>query len=103
MNIEADFIRRIVNGNAVLFAGAGFSSDSISLTGKNPICAKELSKKICKLCNIDEDEDLGFSSDYAISNRFTDTLISLLKDFFVIYSVSSYTFNKVEKNLYYEL
>lgn len=91
MDIEADFIRRIVNGNAVLFTGAGFSSDSISLTGKNPICAKELSKKICKLCNIDEDEDLGFSSDYAISNRFADTLISLLKDFFVIKSVSSDT------------
>lgn len=86
--LEKELINKISRGNAILFTGAGFSLDFVSISGKTPLCASELSKEICRITGIEPDEDLKYSSDRCIEQKHTTELISLLKDYFIIKSVS---------------
>ena len=87
LDIETELISKISTGNAILFTGAGFSLDLISLNGKHPLRASDLSKEICKIAEIEPDDDLKYSSDVCISKGCTTKLINLLKDYYVIQSV----------------
>lgn len=84
-----ELIDKMKTGNAVLFTGSGFSLDFESINGKSPISAKKLSKEICKITNIQEDEDLGYTSDVCLKKNCANQLISLLKDYYTIKSVES--------------
>lgn len=85
--IENELIARIATGNAILFTGAGFSLDLVSLNGKHPLRASDLSKEICKIAEIESDDDLKYSADVCISKKYTAKLINLLRDYYTIKSV----------------
>ena len=87
VDIKKELINKISTGNAILFTGAGFSLDLVSLNGKCPLKASDLSKEICKISEIEPDDDLKYSSDVCISKKHTTALINLLKDYYVIQSV----------------
>ena len=87
LDIEKELITKISTGNAILFTGAGFSLDLVSLKGTHPLRASDLSKEICKIAEIEPDDDLKYSSDVCISKGCTTELISLLKNYYVIQSV----------------
>ncbi|WP_426369936.1 SIR2 family protein [Pseudocolwellia sp. HL-MZ7] len=91
---EVDLIKlqsRLQTGNAILFTGAGFSLGTENTLGKEPPLAKGLSKKISKLAGIDEDEDLKYTANvYLKYNSNPSPLLSLLKDNFILKSVSDY-------------
>lgn len=89
--LQKELIDKISNGNAILFTGAGFSLDLVSVSGKAPLRSSELSTAICKIAGIEPDDDLKYSSEYCIVYRHTEELINLLKDYFVIRSVSDAT------------
>ncbi len=86
-DIEKELLTKISTGNAILFTGAGFSLDLISLNGKHPLRASDLSKEICKIAEIESDDDLKYSSDVCIAKKHTIELINLLKDYYSIQSV----------------
>ena len=58
VDIEKELVSKISTGNAILFTGAGFSLDLVSLNGKCPLRASDLSKEICKISEIEPDDDL---------------------------------------------
>ncbi|WP_206046714.1 SIR2 family protein [Inconstantimicrobium porci] len=60
-------IKHIIDGNAILFLGAGFSADAINIDEKEMGDAKELSYKLCDEMNIDRSDDLGRVSQYYIN------------------------------------
>lgn len=84
-----ELIDKVKTGNAVLFTGSGFSLDFESINGKNPLSAKDLSKEICKVSNVQEDEELGYTSDVCLRKGCANQLISLLKDYYTIKSVEN--------------
>ena len=45
LDIEKELITKISTGNAILFTGAGFSLDLVSLNGTHPLRASDLSKE----------------------------------------------------------
>jgi hypothetical protein E4_22686 len=76
--IESKMINSLCKGESILFTGAGFSIGAKNLTGNSPSPAKELSKKISRLINIDDDEDLGYTSDVLITKN-KDKILELIK------------------------
>jgi len=69
----------IASGRSILFAGSGFSKGAENALNEEPPTAKELSRKICSLGGFDEDEDLGYASDYFLSTRDCGELIDFVK------------------------
>ncbi len=86
-DVEKELLTKISTGNAILFTGAGFSLDLVSLNGKHPLRASDLSKEICKIAEIESDDDLKYSSDVCISKKRITELINLLKECYIIQSV----------------
>lgn len=60
-------IKHIIDGNALLFLGAGFSADAVNIDGKEMGDAKELSYNLCDEIGIDRNDDLGKVSQYYIN------------------------------------
>lgn len=85
---EEKFLRRLSSGEAILFAGAGFSSDASNIEKSNPPIAKDLAKGICELMQIDPSDDLLFASDMAINYYDKNVLLEFLKNIFSIVEVS---------------
>jgi hypothetical protein len=82
------YLARSSNGTAVLFTGAGFSYGSTNLHGRSPKDSRALSRAICDLCSIDQDEDLYYSSEYCIDKHPIHDLVKLLREEFTIKTVS---------------
>jgi hypothetical protein len=82
-------LSRSNNGTSVLFTGAGFSFGAENINGKMPKDSRCLSRSICNLAHIDEDEDLYYSSEYYLDNRPQHELINLLKSEYTIKTVST--------------
>ena len=76
------------NGTSVLFTGAGFSFGAKNIKGKMPKDSINLSKAICKIAKIDEDDDLYYSSEYCLDNSPHHELVDLLKFEYTIKAVS---------------
>ncbi|HJS16456.1 MAG TPA: SIR2 family protein [Rheinheimera sp.] len=86
---QEELIRRISNGKAILFTGAGFSRGSQNITGQEPPLASALAKKIGELIiNMPDIDDLMFASDVAINYGHKRELIDLLKNNFTLKSAS---------------
>jgi len=84
-----DMLRRISTGKAVMFTGAGFSKKTLNIMNEEPPLAKELSKKIGSLAGLgDDNEDLMFTSRIYLKHGDKHELLNLLKDSFVLKSVS---------------
>ena len=76
------------NGTSVLFTGAGFSFGATNIKGETPKDSRKLSREICKIAKINEDDDLYYSSEYCLENTPRHELIDLLKAEYTITSVS---------------
>ena len=85
--ISEDILIKISTGKAILFTGAGFSSDAKNILGEEPPRSKELAKKICNLGGFPEDEDLRYAADYFMAKNDASKLIDLLKDNYSLLSV----------------
>jgi len=81
-------ISKVYAENTLLFIGAGFSLGSKDQTEESVLLAKDLSIKICKLGDFDEDEDLAYSADYYLKYHDASALIGLLKNCFTVKDVS---------------
>lgn len=85
-----DIIRKISNGKAILFVGAGFSKNGKNIIGNELPLAKELSNLIGKIGEFDDGNDLKYAADYFLNScclknsKLTDKLIEKLKDIFTI-------------------
>ena len=82
MNIE-EAIRHAIDGNAILFLGAGFSCGGKNRNGETLPSASELSKRLCKEMGIPESSDLAIVSDmfidHSVYGKGVKELISFLK------------------------
>lgn len=91
-----DAIRHILNGDAMLFVGAGFSKAAISAyNGKRMLTACELSKELCNEMGIPEKEDLSKVSNYFLGDKKdkeysirAQKLIKKLQDCFICKDVT---------------
>ncbi|WP_257939170.1 SIR2 family protein [Campylobacter lari] len=92
-----DIIKKIHNGRAVLFVGAGFSQGAIGFNGELPVSNK-LRDMICKLMNRPEDDERKLSeiADFFIEGYCKDNpeklkeFIKQMKDTFTVKEVKSY-------------
>lgn len=84
------YLSKSNNGTAILFTGAGFSYGARNIKGEMPKDSRRISREICKLCGIEEDEDLYYSSEYCLDNKPHHELIRLLKSEYTINSVSKF-------------
>jgi len=82
-------LSRSNNGTSILFTGAGFSFGAKNIRGQMPKDSINLSRAICKIAKIDEDDDLYYSSEYCLDNSPHHELIDLLKSEYSIKSVSN--------------
>ncbi len=83
-------LKLIASGKAILFAGAGFSSEAISImNGELPI-ARVLADKIDEITDETSNQDLFIASQNAIDNNMEDELIDLIKDLFTVKKILSY-------------
>jgi len=82
--------KKILSGNGILFAGAGFSKMTMNISDNEPPLSRELSHRICDLIpDFEKDDDLMYVSDYYIKNEYDNSkLIRVLKDSFTIKSIS---------------
>ena len=76
------------NGTSILFTGAGFSFGAENIKGQMPKDSIHLSRAICKIAKIGEDDDLYYSSEYCIDNSPHHELVDLLKFEYSIKAVS---------------
>lgn len=85
-----DATKKILSGNGILFAGAGFSKKTTNINGLEPPLSWELSHKICDLMpDFEKDDDLMYVSDYYIKNNYDNNkLIKILKENFTIKNIS---------------
>jgi len=90
LSLLKTYLSKSNNRTAILFTGAGFSYGAQNIKGETPKDSRSLSREICKLCDIDEDDDLYYSSDYCLDTKPHHELINLLK--------AEYTIQKVSKS-----
>ncbi|WP_317946378.1 SIR2 family protein [Carnobacterium maltaromaticum] len=77
-------IKYAMNGNAILFTGAGFSAGVSNMTTSTIPFASQLSSEILsKELQIPPNNDLGLTSDMYIKKIGEDKLIDLLKELFI--------------------
>lgn len=75
-------IRNIINGEAILFAGSGFSADAEKSDGKRLCTARVLAHQLLAECGFSEDEyvdDLGQASEIYESEKGTLGLLEFVK------------------------
>lgn len=83
--------RRIASGNAIVFTGAGFSTETKNVLGHPPPLAKQLARELSKLAKLDEvSEELMFASEVALEFNDHNNILELLKDNYTLRSVSSF-------------
>lgn len=93
--IPEEFIQRITSGNAVLFAGAGFSRECENISSSQIVAAKDLSEKICELGGFERSQNLMYSSERYMSAKPENPykLVEFLKKNYIAKSVKPYIDN----------
>ena len=79
-NSLEEVLQKISSGNAILFTGAGFSSNAENIIGKEPPRASDLADLISKKGGFDGEGDLKFSANYFLRTKNDNELIELLKE-----------------------
>ncbi|MDK0804016.1 SIR2 family protein [Clostridium perfringens] len=73
-------IIHILNGDAILFAGAGFSYGAQNINGEKFLLGNELSEKMIKDADLDEDDlNLEYISELYIEEKGIESFIALMK------------------------
>ena len=90
-----EIYNHIIEGEAVLFIGAGFSRDAMNVKDQKMKDASQLSEDLCKDMKIKLSQDLGVVSDYYLGDKSApqyvsraQKLITKLQDNFTCKSVS---------------
>lgn len=83
-----DAIIHALNGDAVLFVGAGFSYGARNLKNEKFLMANGLCKEMIRIGNLEEDDDLAYISERFIEEHGEDALIDLLKNQYLCRSYS---------------
>lgn len=83
-------IKLIASGKAIIFAGAGFSTEAINIQDDGIPTGKILADKIDKLTGEMSHQDLLVASEKAIDNNLEDELIELLRNIFSIKEIKAY-------------
>ena len=85
-------IEHALNGNAMLFLGAGFSYDAKNHLDRKLGAAKELSHELCKEMRVKEKDNLSQVSNYYIKNNESNVirLIEKLQDYFICNTYEPY-------------
>lgn len=88
--VDLDMLkRRIASGNAIVFTGAGFSTETTNVLGKTPPLAKQLARDLSGLAKLEDiSEDLMFASEVALEFNDHDSILELLKDNYTLKDVS---------------
>ena len=83
-------VKYIIDGEAVLFLGAGFSREATNISNNFMNDASGFSKELCKEMNVREEEDLGKSSNLYLGVKQSkeyygkaQKLIAKLQDYFI--------------------
>lgn len=87
----SEAIKCILDGDAILFVGSGFSSMARKQNGDNLCSAKALSHKLLKECGFEESDyvdDLGQASEIFRAEKGTLPLLGFVKDEFTAASIS---------------
>lgn len=78
-------IEHAIDGNAVLFIGAGFSFGAENLEGSLPLSGRSLAKRLYELSGVETDDDnLSLASQMFLRMRSPSVLASLLREMFTI-------------------
>lgn len=83
-----DAILHALNGDAVLFVGAGFSYDATNLENEDFLMGDGLCKKLIEIGNLEKDDDLAYISERYIEEKGEDALIDVLKKQYLCKSYS---------------
>lgn len=83
-------LKLIASGKAILFAGAGFSTEAINIQNSEIPIGRILADRIDDLTGEISHQDLLVASENAIDNNFENELIELLKNIFTIKDIKSY-------------
>lgn len=83
-----DAILHTLNGDAILFVGAGFSYGAKNLENEDFLMGNGLCKKLIKIGKLEEDDDLAYISERFIEEYDEDTLIDVLKKQYLCKSYS---------------
>ncbi|MFA6630083.1 MAG: SIR2 family protein, partial [Sulfuricurvum sp.] len=83
-------MRLIASGKAILFAGAGFSSEAINIQDDEIPIGRVLADKIDKITGERSHQDLLVASEKALDNNLENELIDLLKNVFTIKEIKDY-------------
>ena len=75
-----DAIRHALNGEAMLFLGAGASRSARGLKGVPLPIGQELSNKLADECGLPPKYDLGDIAEFFIEQRSETTLINALRE-----------------------
>jgi len=76
-------IKHAIDGNALLFVGAGYSCNATNLLNKPMKMASEISKDLCEKLEIPPNENLSIVSDIFLKNALPKDLIEVLKDNYI--------------------
>ena len=85
-------VEGIISGNAVLFAGAGFSRECENISSSRIVAAEDLSERICNLGEFDTSKNLMYSSERYISAapENSSNLVEFLKKNYIAKNVKPY-------------
>jgi hypothetical protein len=76
-------LRQLEKGNAILFAGAGFSRGARNIRGEDPPLSRELAATLASECGWDyEDEDVGVVYEQAQKHLGTKGLVDVLNSLY---------------------
>lgn len=95
MNLE-DAITYALQGQAILFAGSGFSAGAINIRGESFKIGNSLRDEIANDCGIESTEQpLESTAQYYIGKKSDDDLIKLLKELFSVKEIKNFHENVI--------
>ena len=86
MEIET-IIETILDGNCILFCGAGASVSALNIKGENFKSAFDLTKLLYDSCGLESDGNLSYAADEFIDHFGEFKLIDLLKEQYTANSI----------------
>lgn len=88
-NLDFEDIRAALDGNAILFIGAGFAANSQNILGESLPLGSTLRRKLAEDLAIEDNYSLDVVTDYYVSNKGVYGLYNLLKNILTVNSTSS--------------
>ena len=87
MNYQ-EALKHALNGDAVIFTGAGFSANTVSLDGYPPPQGIELAHILCAQACIKLVDDLKDAADVAIKRLTADRIVPMLGELYRLKSIT---------------